>query len=418
MDLNNINWMNYSIDVSKETPQSHLHVGAVVVSDDNQLLYSSCGEEDNNESWFSIIINKAIKRKIFKAQSVYLTINTWSEVRSFDLIKLLKVVHINEIYIGLPDPTLVSYFDNDPVITRNHVYRYPDQLKRQILDQNIHFFSKSKQNINHSPYYSKNSISNLVIENLKSQGFFLLENEIRANKSHSLLTHLICKKYKVNHKKATDIVNNALSAAFNIKYKAYDYSNDLRSLDTAWKKNFMSCYRKLSTKPLCANSVTNVGVASGNEAKSLFSSCKNITFVDIADDGLKRVKDQIPLSKVIVSSAADLSLIPDNSQDLYIALRTYNSSFFEIKKAVSEAIRVLKHDAMIIVSIANGFLYLENSCIIPGLILPGTKFVDIYRGIDTAKIVQAELIQAGFKSIRLYSTNTEIYLSAKVTTTG
>ena len=95
-----------------------------------------------------------------------------------------------------------------------------------------------------------------------------------------------------------------------------------------------------------------------------------------------------------------------------MSLRTYNSSFFDIKGAISEAHRVLKANAAIIVSIANGFLYPEKHCIIPGLIIPGTEFVDIYRGMDTAKLLCTELLRAGFKDIQISPTNTEIFVSA------
>lgn len=104
--------------------------------------------------------------------------------------------------------------------------------------------------------------------------------------------------------------------------------------------------------------------------------------------------------------------IPDKIYDLYVSLRTYNSSFFDIKEALLEAYRVLKYNGVIIISVANGFLYSEQNCIIPGLILPGTEFIDIYRGMDTTKQICTELIHAGFKNIQIFPTNTEIYLSA------
>lgn len=95
--------------------------------------------------------------------------------------------------------------------------------------------------------------------------------------------------------------------------------------------------------------------------------------------------------------------------------RTYNSSFFDIKEAISEAHRALKPNAVIIISVDNVFLCPERHCIIPGLILPETEFVYIYRGMDTTKLIHTEYIQAGFKNIQFFPTNTEIYLSAITT---
>lgn len=405
--------MNYSIDISKGASQSDLRVGVVIVSDHNELICSAFTGEERNASWCSILLSKLRKLQIFNAQSIYITINTWSETHSFDLITPLKEIRINEIYVGLPDPALTSYLDNDPIITLNRIYRYPDELKLKILEQNDHFFTNSEQSIKYSPYYSENRISDLVVEKLKSKGFVIFKDEINANKSRSALASLICDKYGIKYSKSINAVNNAISEAFNSKYQAYNYSNDLRSLDLDWKESFMSFYINLSTRPLSTLNIINVGVASGHEAISLFSDCRNITFVDIAEDGLKKIKNQIPLSKVVISSATDLSAIPDHSQDLYVSLRTYNSSFFEIREAILEALRVLNLNSIIIISVANGFLCPEQPYIIPGLIVPGTKFVDIYRGMDTAKLIQAEFIQVGLKDIQIFSTNTEIYVSAR-----
>lgn len=412
MSMNNMHWMNYSIHISKEAPQSDLRVGAVIVSENNELLCSAFASEERNASWSSILLGKVRKLKISNAQSIYITINTFSVACSFDLIELLKKVNINEIYVGLPDPALTCYLDDDPIITLNHVYRYPDELQREILELNDHFFADSNQSIKYSPYYSENRISELVIDKLKSKGFVVSKDELNANKRKSALASLICNRYGIEYIEAITTVQNVIAEAFNSKYGTYNYSDDTRSLYLDWKESFMSFYTRSSGRPITTINILNVGVGSGHEAIALFSNCMRVTFVDITQEGLEKIKEQIPLSKVIVSYADDLSSIPDNSHELYVSLRTYNSSFFDIKEAISEAHRVLKPNAVIIISIANGFLCPEQHCVIAGLIIPGTEFVDTYRGMDTAKLIQTELIQAGFRNIQILPTKTEIYLSA------
>lgn len=414
MNVNSMYWMNYSIDIASKTPISDLQVGVVLVSEHNELICSAYAGENCNTSWCSILLGKIRKLKISYAHSIYMTINTLSTSLSFDLNKLLMEIHINEIYIGIPDPALSCYLGNDPAITLNHVYRYPDELQRKILEQNNHHFADSRQSIKYSPYYSENRISSLVIEKLKSKGFVVSKSELNANKQMTTLAFLICNKYGIEYSGAICAVYDAVSEAFNRKYARYDYSNDTRSLDLSWKESFMSFYDRSSVGSLSTKNIINVGVGSGYEAISLFSNCAYVTFVDIAQAGLEKIKEQIPQSKIIVSSADDLSSIPDNSQDLYVSLRTYNSSFFAIKEAISEAHRVLKLNAVIIVSVANGFLCPERHSIIPGLIIPGTEFVDIYRGMDTIKLMHIEFLRAGFREIKIFPTNTEIYLSAVV----
>jgi Methylase involved in ubiquinone/menaquinone biosynthesis len=403
--------MNYSIDISKEISQFGLVVGVVLVSEYNELICAAHSGEDGIESWYSVLLNKILKLKISKVHSVYITINKLSTTYSFELIELLKEVDVEEVYIGLPDPVLTSYLYDDPVITFNHLYRYPDELQRRILERNIHIFADSKQSIKHSHYYFENRISNLVKEKLTSKGYIVSKNEINVNKRESSLASLLSNRHKIEYSEVIRDVRNAISEAFNDKYATYNYSDDTRSLDLNWKETFMAFYKRSSARPMSDINILNVGVGSGHEARALFSNCTSITFADIAQDGLQKIKTQIPASKTIVTSADNLSSINDRSQDLYVSLRTYNSSFFDINKAISEAHRVLKSSAVIIVSVANGFLCSELRSIIPGLLIPGTEFVDIYRGIGTIKEMYTEFLKAGFKNIQIFPTNTEIYLS-------
>lgn len=412
MNAKSVYWMKYSINISKETCQSNLHVGIVLVSENNELLCSAFAGEKCNDSWCSIILSKVQKLKISSAQSIYVMINTLSRTHMFDLLELLAEVHVNEIYVGLPDPALTYYMDDDPIITHNRVYRYPDELQREILKLNTYYYTNSTQSIENIPYYSENRISNMLIESLRSKGFVVSLDELNVNKRSVAMASLICNKYGIEYENALSTVQNAISEAFNCKYGTYTYLDDARSLDLNWKESFISIYKRCSVRPMHTNNILNVGVGNGHEAIILFSNCAYVTFVDIAQVGLEKIKEKIPLSKTIIANADDLSSIPDNHYDLYVSLRTFNSSFFDIKKAILEAHRVLKPNAIIIVSVANGFLCSNKHCIIPGLIIPGTEFIDIYRGLDTAKLIQKEFLQAGFNNIQLFPTNTELYLSA------
>ena len=410
--LNSLYWMKYSIDISKKVSQSKLKTGVVLVSKENELICSAFTEEEQGASWYDVLLKKTREHNLSDTWYLYITINTLSTPDSFDLIELLKVIHVHEIYVGLPDFRLESYLNKDPVFTLDYIHRYPDSLQREILKQNKRFYVNSRQSIKHSFYYSANRISNFVLEKLKLKGIIVSVEDLNTNRKSSSLASLIFNRYEIECEEVTRMVDNIISEAFNNKYSKYDYLNDARSFALDWQQTFESIYNRISKKQMSDLNILNVGVGSGNEAVSLFSNCPNITFVDIAKGGLERIKKRFSASSIMVSSAENLSLIDDDSYELYVSLRTYNSSFFDIDNAILEAYRVLKEGGIVIISIANGFLCSEEKRIIPGLIIPGTDFIDIYRGIDMIKLMRKKFIQAGFEDIQIFPTKTEIYLTA------
>ncbi|MFD8261363.1 methyltransferase domain-containing protein [Streptomyces griseoluteus] len=407
--------MNYVIEVAQRESQSGRRVGVALVSQHDELICSAFDGEVRGASWFCILRRRIQKLGISSAHSVYLTINTLSGAGSFELAELLSAVRIDKVYVGLPDPALTNYLSGDPVTERGHVLRFPDDLQCRILAQNRDLYAASEQSIECNPNYSTHRISEAVSTRLMSMGFALTRNDVNTHRGRVALASLVCKRYGTEYQEAERAVGDALAAAFDAKYGTYDYAYDARAANADWADDFMAVYRRSSTRPLTAVSILNVGVGAGHEAAALFSDCPRITFADIAESGLANISRRIPLSRTVVSSAEDLSALPDDSFDLYVSSRTYNSSFFDTSDAATEAHRVLKPGAVIIVSVANGLLYTQRGCVVPGLITPGTEFVDLYRGMETANLIGEELDGAGFKDIRMFPTSTEIYLSAVAT---
>lgn len=413
MSMNHDSYMNLSLVIAEKSPKSVLKVGAVLVSHDNMVLCSSYNREITNLSWSAVLASKIRSLGIARAASLYITISTYDKtLKKFDLEDIVSITQIDTIFVGLPDPAMTVYIENDPVLTLDIIERYPDELQREILCQNFEYYAVSPQAISNSPYYHENRISNLVIEKLTQKGLKITKKELNLYKNRNALIQYISDCFRLEHAEAKILVNEAISEAFNKKYGTYQYSNDTRSLDTEWRQKFEDLFYMVVNHKIEDSTIINVGVGGGHEASRLFSECKDITFVDVAIDGLLQVQNTIPTARIVNASADDLVVVENDYYDVYVSLRTYNSSFFDIAKAITEARRILKANASIIVSVANGFLCSEKKCIIPGLLVPGTEFVDIYRGIDTTKLIKKEYIQAGFKDVRLYPTNTEIYLSA------
>lgn len=413
MSMNYDNYMNMSLVLAEKSSVGSLKVGAVLVSNDDKIICSSWNGEKENCSWNAILASKIKSLGIDNASILCVTISTYDKtLKRFGLEDIQDLVQIDTIFIGLPDPAMTSYIENDPMLNYDIIKRYPDELQQKILRQNFEYYDTSPQAISNSPYYHDNRISNLVIEKLEQRGFRISKGELNLHKSRNALKEYISNHFGLEYVQAEMLVNEAISEAFNKKYGTYQYSNDTRSLDAEWKQKFEEFFYMTVNRKIEDNAIIDVGVGGGHEATSLFLGCDNITFVDVAIDGLLQVQNRIPSARIVNASADNLDVVESDCYDVYISLRTYNSSFFDIAKAVTEAKRILKNNASIIISVANGFLCSERGCIIPGLLIPGTEFVDIYRGMDTTKMIKKEYIHAGFKDIRLCPTNTEIYLSA------
>lgn len=412
MDMNkeSFYWMNYSIEIASKANKDGLRVAALLVSKQNSIICYAYSREISDFAWSFILLAKLREHHISEECDLYLTINTLKNETRFELEEILNEIKVNNIFIGVPDPQLTTYFPNDPLLNFNNLYRFPDELQVKILKQNIEYFDKSKQSIKSNTHYYSHRISKIVLEKLNQKGIIIDERELAANKHLDKLSIFISQKNNIDIQQATEIVSWAISESFDEKYASYSYKNDVRSLDENWSENFKNICNSISLEPIENMKIVNVGVGGGNEALSLFTNCKNITFVDIAPNGLKNIKRRLPHSKIIVARAENLNLLPYEQFDLYISLRTYNSSFFDIQKALAEAYRVLKDNGKLILSVANGFLFQNHNYIISGLIIPGTEFVDIYRGLNLIKEIKVELSKIGFVNVKVFTTKMEIYI--------
>lgn len=411
MENRQLKLMEETIRIAKKN--NDVFVGVIVAN--SKSIICSNKNQNINDNWADYILEKLNKLNINSVDELYLTINTYQD-GNFDLNKVLQNIKVKKIYIGLPDPKLNKYLKSDPFLNLQNINRYPEQLQKNIIAKNYKSFYSSSQNIKNNLYYSEKRISEFLREQLLTHNLNISKDEISHNKTKEKMVTLLIRKYNCSASEASFIISSALSTAFNKKYALYDYKNDIRSLNKNWSEKFFQICKELSCN-LENENIINVGVGSGTEAIKLFRGCKKITFVDIASDGLKNIKKIYPNSKIVVSSADNLEIINDNEYDVYISLRTFNSSFFNIEKSLAEAKRVLKAKSKIIISIANGFLSV-NSEVIPGLIIPGTDFVDIYKGINYINNIIDLMSKLGFDTFRLLATNEELYLTANLTKKG
>lgn len=328
-------WMKHVVGLAAKSPLPGRRVGAALVSHNGELIAAAHEGEEPGASWYEVVSRRLRPGTVSSAHSLYLTMNTLDPGGTFELAKLLREITIASIFVGLPDPRLAQYLDDDPVATHGDVSRFPDDLQREILEQNSTLYARSEQSIDCNPHYSTHRIGEAVFNSLASRGFALTMQEVNANRRRPALASLLCERYEVAYEEADRAVHDALSLAFNAKYGTYDYSVDARSANPQWADDFATVYEKSSAKPLGDATVLNVGVGAGLEAATLFADCGQVTFVDIAERGLKNICEKVPSASTLVASADDLSALPDDTFDVYVSLRTFNSSFFDTLAAAS-----------------------------------------------------------------------------------
>lgn len=150
--MNKEYWMRHSIKLSKSADSKHLKVGAVLVlSETNEMIASS---SNTRTSWVDDVLQSVDDLDALDAEhfDLYVTINTILGVE-FEINRVLKRVSLDNIYVGLPDPQLTGYYDEDPVLRLDNVYRYPYDLQMEIFRQNEVFYNTSEQNIVGRSYY-------------------------------------------------------------------------------------------------------------------------------------------------------------------------------------------------------------------------------------------------------------------------
>jgi ubiquinone/menaquinone biosynthesis C-methylase UbiE len=153
------------------------------------------------------------------------------------------------------------------------------------------------------------------------------------------------------------VLLNELSEIFDRKYASYSWHQDARAAVQNWQATFLGILGRHLTKPVDQLRMLAVGAGSGNEAANVWSGfgC-NIALVDIGRELVQNCAREAPLAIVHRLRAENLTALNDSSVDVFCALRTFESTFFDIAGSLAEAYRVLDRKGTIIISISNGYL--------------------------------------------------------------
>lgn len=219
--------------------------------------------------------------------------------------------------------------------------------------------------------------------------------------------------------------NEARSIAFTEKYadpkedeKLAD-EKDLKSLGlNRWDLYLEEFIKKIGINDLTKLTVLDVGIGNAYASYRILSQCSELIGIDVSKKALEYAKTKLPNATLSVGNAENLEQIESFTIDVYISLRTYQSTLFDIKQAVHEAFRVLARGGRVIISLPTIYFVKNDSGKInsyaKGLIPPKSSEPDMEFAMGIAKRIAWYLEMLGFKNVIIDETSPfEIYIGGE-----
>ena len=209
------------------------------------------------------------------------------------------------------------------------------------------------------------------------------------------------------------ILNEMRERYFTLKYSEYDDEADVRRLTgSAWAEEVMDIYEYLGIR-LSNADILYVGVGNGRDLPQVCPKFNSLTCIDLSEQMLKQAAHIQPDLTHARDSAETLTSIADDSADLYLSLRAYQSSLFDIPSALRQLYRVLRTNGGFVISIPGGFLDRSGGELryVPGLLVPGSsKSVDRARPRRFAHEILKHLDKMTFRRVGFHQRGGDVYV--------
>jgi len=224
-----------------------------------------------------------------------------------------------------------------------------------------------------------------------------------AKKCHLFYPHLTIEE--IRHK-----LKDARALAFEEKYSTVLEEQDERFQQYEyWENEFKQLLFTLGLENFTNIQAISVGIGNGREHPSFYNDFQSLIGVDISKQSFELAKKHFPNMRSVQVEAEHLVGIDSVSQDLYISLRTYQSTFFDIDESLFEVYRVLRPGGACVISIP--YVYYVNGEIKRGLLRPGSRDeLDIDLPYVLADKVRRGLNRLDFDSVGLRTGLFEIYV--------
>jgi len=331
---------------------------------------------------------------------------------------------VKKVYIGMLDPNPLICGKGERYLRERGIIveRYPDNYIRELEEINKAFVKQFDPVLPDSSLFVKKRISEILKDLLQKAD---LETERLPLSSNVTIEDIIsaCLSINLNRSRAqiTEIVLHALGKAFDLKYSNKTTNEDVRGYDSRWSKEFDSLLNIYNIDTVTTRKTLVVGVGNGGEGlcigkpdhpNGLYADIKDLTLVDIASKSLDKACELFPHAKKYCTIAQNMEEIESSSIDIYLSFMTYQSSFFNIDRALSEAYRVMKSTGIIILSVACGFMKSEK-VYISGLLEEESNYVNYNKPFEIVECIRKKMNDLHYISINIRTTPSEIYIAAR-----
>jgi pyrimidine deaminase RibD-like protein/SAM-dependent methyltransferase len=401
-----------------EDGRVHPKVGSILTNQEGKILLRSHREKDGSHSEYNILKKAEEQGLDLSNTTLFVTLEpcTSRGTGKIPCAQRIADSKIETVYIGMLDPNPMICGKGETFLRAKNktVERFHNEFIKQIEKSNKIFFDYYRQQLlPDNSLYVKKQISELMVEYLNKQGLKIKEIPSEWGIDIDDIFQYLCNiKSDYNLENMELFIRDARRYAYDKKYKDYTYTEDIRGINQNWKNEILDIFKTLNISNIENFKILNVGCGNGIEGKNIFSNVKKLTLVDIGKESLDNASKLLPSASFELLEAENLSTIPSFSQDIYISLRTFQSSYFNINEALREALRVTRAGGAIIISIANGFIG-NNNNLITGLVIPGTNLINKNRPYDLVEEIRQKLTLLKCQDIGIRTGIGEIFVYAR-----
>lgn len=417
-------FMEQALELSRrcvpEGNQPRASVGAVLVNAAGEVVLTGYRNERNDGGHAEyVLLDKAEQAGlVLRDHALYVTLEPCTVRNLGKTPCALRLIEsgVGSVCIGMldPNPDIVGRGEMMLRYRGIRVERFPDDLIREIRSLNEPWAKQfDHEHMPPDSVYLTKQIPEIVRHRLaEALGRPIPELPLAGTISDIAEALSLAAAERVH-------LSEARGFAYDEKYETYTYDKDARGVVSDWHEDLFALLARLGRDDLSEADLLVVGIGNGLEADVLSrKGVPRLTAVDAAPRSLKRAAGLLPVgSSCLIADAETLDGVDSGSQDVYLSLRTYQSTFFDRAAAVRAARRVLRPGGITVVSVANAFRSRAGD-LLPGLFIPGTKYRDEELPYELALEVRSLMSAVGFRELTLLTGRTEIFVGGRVVPTS